>query len=113
MIDIVESCESERLEEVTDICDQILDELVCDIFGVAPLSEDERAIRQILNKIISESVEKASARKNSVILPAKTRKKHFSIFDEIPNKLLEKRGSGRQNVSAALASSNDNSKQLM
>ena len=63
----------------------VLDELVCDIFGVAPLSEDERTVRQILNEIIGESVEKASLRKKSVILPAKTRKKHFSIFDEIPD----------------------------
>ena len=109
MIDIVESCESERLEEVTDICDRVLDELVCDIFGVAPLSEDERAVRQILNEIIGDSVEKASVRKKSVILPAKTRKKHFSIFDEIPDELLEKRRSCRQNVSSGLASSNDNS----
>ena len=110
MMDIVESSESERMEEVTDICDRVLDELVCDMFGVAPLSEDERTVRHILSEIISDSVEKASVRKKSVILPAKTRqKKHFSIFDDIPDELLEKRRSCRQNVSSGLASSNDNS----
>ena len=109
MMDIVESSESERMEEVTDICDRVLDELVCDMFGVAPLSEDERTVRQILNEIVSDSVEKVSVRKKSVILPAKTRKKHFSIFDDIPDELLEKRRSCRQNVSSGLASSTDNS----
>ena len=107
MIDVVEASESELHEEVVDICDRLLDELVCDIFGVAPLSDDERAVRQVLNEIINESVEKASSRKRSVILPAKTKKKHFSIFDEIPEELLEKRRSCRQNV--AVTSSNDNS----
>ena len=109
MMDIVETSESEQREEATEICDRLLDELVCDMFGVAPLSEHERAVRQVINEIISESVEKASSRKRSVTLPAKTRKKHFSIFDEIPDELLEKRRSCRQNVSSAVASSNDNS----
>ena len=60
MMDIVETSESEQREEATDICDRVLDELVCDMFGVAPLSEHERAVRQVINEIISESVEKAT-----------------------------------------------------
>ena len=60
MMDIVETSESEQREEATEICDRLLDELVCDMFGVAPLSEHERAMRQVINEIISESVEKAT-----------------------------------------------------
>jgi len=112
MIDVVETSESERLEDVTDLCDRVLDEIVCDIFGVPPLSDDERCVRQVLNEIINESVDKAcSGRKKSVILPGKQKKKHFSIFDEIPEELLEKRRSCRQTASssAVVTSSNDNS----
>ena len=45
--------------QVVDTCDRLLDELVCEMFGVAPLSDDERAVRQVLGEIINESVEKA------------------------------------------------------
>ena len=47
-----------------------------------------------------------------MILPPKTRaapKKHFSIFDEIPEELLEKRRSCRQLLGSAVTSSADNS----
>ena len=53
-----------------------------------------------------------SNRSSSVILPPKTRaapKKHFSIFDEIPEELLEKRRSCRQLLGSAVTSSADNS----
>lgn len=74
MIYIDESCESERLEEFTDICDQVLDQLICDIFGVAPLSEDKRTVEQNFYEIINESADMASERKNI-----------FRIFDENPS----------------------------
>ena len=110
MVDIIEASEEERHEEALDICDRVVNELVCDLFGVAPLSDEESFVRQIISQLVNESVEKGNPRKKSVILPPKTKKKHFSIFDQIPDELLEKRRSGRQTFSsAAVNSSTDNS----
>ena len=69
----------------------------------------------VLLELVSESVEKrvaSSSRKKSVILPSKVKKKHFSIFDEIPEELLEKRRSCRNilsNQPTSLATSTDTS----
>ena len=90
MMDILEGDETERREEVWELCDTVLDEVVCDMFGVAPRTEEEKIVRSLLSELVSESVEKASTRKRSVVQSNKAKKKHFSIFDEIPEELLEK-----------------------
>ena len=107
MMDILEGDETERSEEVWELCDTVLDEVVCDMFGVAPRTEEEKIVRSLLSELVSESVEKASTRKRSVVQSNKAKKKHFSIFDEIPEELLEKRRSCRQNT--MIPSSGDNS----
>ena len=59
------------------------------MFGVKPLTEEEKIVKALVLEMVSESVEKGvapSSRKKSVILPPKGRKKHFSIFDEISPK---------------------------
>ena len=90
------------------MCDTVLDEIICDMFGVAPLTEEQKIVRSLITELVNESVEKASSRKKSVtIQSSKAKKKHFSIFDEIPEELLEKRRSCRQNP--MIPSSGDNS----
>ena len=109
MMDIIECDESERIEEVTELCDTVLDEMLCDMFGVMPRTEEEKIVQSLLADLVSESVEKASTRKRSVTVQSnKVKKKHFSIFDEIPEELLEKRRSCRQNT-MMIPSSGDNS----
>ena len=108
MMDIIECDESERGEETLELCDTVLDEIICDMFGVAPLTEEQKIVRSLITELLNESVEKASSRKKSVtIQSSKVKKKHFSIFDEIPEELLEKRRSCRQNP--IIPSSGDNS----
>ena len=69
------------------------------MFGVEPRTEPELLCRDLLPELAGEAVDRAGTRKKSVILPAKQKKKHFSIFDEIPEELLEKRRSSRNPVS--------------
>ena len=113
MMDIIEF--GEKGEEGAEICDTIIDEMLCSMFGVKPLTEEEKIVKALVLEMISESVEKGvapSSRKKSVTLPPKGRKKHFSIFDEIPEELLEKRRSCRNVLSsqpASLAASTDTS----
>ena len=85
MMDIVEC--GEKGEEGEEICETIVDEILCSMFGVRPLSEEEMVVKALVLELVSESVEKGVAptnKKKSVILPPKTKKKHFSIFEEIP-----------------------------
>ena len=108
MMDVIEFDESERSEETLELCDTVVDEILCDMFGVAPLTEEQKIVRSLITEMVNESVEKASSRKKSVtIQSSKVKKKHFSIFDEIPEELLEKRRSCRQNP--IMPSSGDNS----
>eukprot|EP00090_Calanus_glacialis_P013101 TRINITY_DN21726_c0_g1_i3.p1 TRINITY_DN21726_c0_g1~~TRINITY_DN21726_c0_g1_i3.p1 ORF type:complete len:2006 (+),score=827.87 TRINITY_DN21726_c0_g1_i3:94-6111(+) len=113
MMDIVEC--GEKGEEGVEICETIVDEILCGMFGVRPLTEEEKVVKALVLELVSESVEKGVAptiRKKSVILPPKTKKKHFSIFDEIPEELLEKRRSCRNVLASqptSLAASTDTS----
>ena len=86
-------------EEEVQLADTILGRLLCDMFGVEPRTEPELLCRDLLPELAGEAVDRAGTRKKSVILPAKQKKKHFSIFDEIPEELLEKRRSSRNPVS--------------
>ena len=76
---------------------------------------EEKVVKALVLELVSQNVEKGVAptnKKKSVILPPKTKKKHFSIFDEIPEELLEKRRSCRkvfESEPASPAASTDNS----
>jgi len=113
MIDKIECWDDS--EEIEYMCENIVDELICDMFGVKPLTTEQKIVKSLVSDIVNESVEKGVApnsRKKSVTLPPKPKKKHFSIFDEIPEELLEKRRSCRNvlpSQPASLATSTDTS----
>ena len=85
------------------------------MFGVAPDTEPEKIVKKLLGEVgyliapapisffllqvVDESVEAAEKwrKRSGVILQPNARpvKKHFSIFDEIPEELIEKRRSKR------------------
>ena len=71
MMDIVE-CE-EKGEEGAEICETIVDEILCDMFGVRPLTEEEKVVKALVLELVSESVEKGvvapTNKKKSLILP--------------------------------------------
>merc|ERR1719400_2760446 len=68
MMDVIECDESERGEEVLEMCDTVLDEIICDMFGVAPLTEEQKIVRSLITELVNESVEKACSRKKSVTI---------------------------------------------
>merc|ERR1719209_2802572 len=118
MIDIVEEDEDKEM-----MCEDILEELICDIFGVDPPTESQKIVRNLMGDIVDEAVETAEnlnkgRRRGGVILDSKGRpaKKHFSIFDEVPEDLIEKRRSTRKVLTGtqpSLANSADSSQEVI
>ena len=118
MIDIVEEDEDKEM-----MCEDILEELLCDYFGVDPPTESEKIVRNLMGDIVDEAVETAEnlnkgRRRGGVILDSKGRlaKKHFSIFDEVPEDLIEKRRSTRKVLTGtqpSLATSADSSQEVI
>ena len=52
MIDIIED-----EEDILMMCEDILDDVICEIFGVPPPTESEKIVKKVLNEIVDESVE--------------------------------------------------------
>jgi len=104
MIDIVEDREAidSQTEEVVEfVLDNIL-EGVCAALEEEEKTESEKISGDIIKELLNGlDYENGNKKKKSVIIAAPApKKKHFSIFDEIPEELIEKRRSarGRQQV---------------
>ena len=70
-MDIVEC--GEKGEEGVEICETIVDEILCNMCGVRPLTEE--VVKALVLELVSQNVEKGVAptnKKKSVILPPKT-----------------------------------------
>jgi len=108
MVDLVEDEEG-----VEAMAEELLEEVVCAMFGVAPPTEPQRIVARLLAELVDEAVETAGKwrRKGGLVLDSKGRpvKKHFSIFDEIPDELIEKRRSSRKAITSAQPSGGNSS----
>ena len=93
--DIIDVIEEE--EEVTAFIEDILEELLCNIFGVEPKSLSEKISGQIINEILYNVMEFKGSKKKSVVIESKPRvQRKPNPFDEIPDELIEKRRSSRK-----------------
>ena len=52
MIDIVEEDEDKEM-----MCEDILEELICDIFGVDPPTESQKIVRDVMGDIVDEAAD--------------------------------------------------------
>ena len=104
MIDMVEDD-----GDIEMMCEDILESVICNMFGVEPPTEPEKVAKGLVAELVEEAVEAAESRRvaRGATRPpggatrgpggaAKAAKKHFSIFDEIPEELIEKRRSSRK-----------------
>ena len=98
MVDIV----AEEEEEIDLLAQDILDEVLCNMFGVAPKTKAEKVAAFIVDELLGLVVDavdppKTASQKKSVIVEAKVReRKRASLFDQIPEELIEKRRSSRK-----------------
>ena len=109
--DIIDIIEEE--EEIVGFVDTLLDDLLCDMFGVEPKTMGEQISAQVVDELLSVVFEPSSGpppptKKKSVIIDAKPRERKRAAnnpMDEIPEELIEKRRSSRKSriaeVSAA------------
>ena len=121
--DLVLQAVTREDEDKEMMCEDILEELICDIFGVDPPTESQKIVRDVMGDIGDEAVETAEnlmkgRRRGGVILDSKGRpaKKHFSIFDEVPEDLIEKRRSTRKVLTGtqpSFANSADSSQEVI
>ena len=61
-------------------CETIVDEILCGMFGVRPLTEEEKVVKALVLELVSQNVEKGVAptnKKKSVILPPKAQEEVF------------------------------------
>ena len=92
IIDIIE-----EEEEIIAFCEEIVDEMVCDMFGVEPKPTSEKVASHIVDVLVSNIFDPSYNKKNSVVIEAKPReRKRANIMDEIPQELIEKRRSSRK-----------------
>ena len=103
IIDIIE-----EEEEIIACCEEILDEMLCDMFGVEPRPVSERVASHIVD-ILVDNVFDPVKKKSVTIEPKPRERKRVNAFDEIPQELIEKRRSSRKAKYQELAQSTETS----
>jgi len=103
MVDIIVADEQENNELLAR---DLLDDLLCSMFGVPPKSRAEKVAAGIIDDLLAHVVfvgaastaPRAAAKKSVIVEPKGARKRgaSSSIFDQIPEELIEKRRSSRK-----------------
>jgi hypothetical protein len=100
MVDIIVADEQEDNELLAR---DLLDDLLCSMFGVSPKSRAEKVAAGIIDDLLAHvvfvgSAPRAAAKKSVIVEPKGARKRgaSSSIFDQIPEELIEKRRSSRK-----------------
>jgi hypothetical protein len=103
MVDIIVADEQEDNELLAR---DLLDDLLCSMFGVSPKSRAEKVAAGIIDDLLAQVVcvgaastaPRAAAKKSVIVEPKGARKRgaSSSIFDQIPEELIEKRRSSRK-----------------
>jgi hypothetical protein len=103
MVDIIVADEQEDNELLAR---DLLDDLLCSMFGVSPKSLAEKVAAGIIDDLLAQVVcvgaastaPRAAAKKSVIVEPKVARKRgaSSSIFDQIPEELIEKRRSSRK-----------------
>ena len=123
MVDIVAAAEEEEEEDHEAVAQDLLDEVLCSMFGVQPKTRSEKVAAAILDDLLRQVVggggsagsgggTPRAAQKRSVVVEPKSReRKRASVFDMIPDELIEKRRSSRKTkllFESVLSSDNSN-----
>jgi hypothetical protein len=103
MVDIIVADEQEDNELLAR---DLLDDLLCSMFGLPPKSRAEKVAAGIIDDVLTHVVSvgaastapRAAAKKSVIVEPKGARKRgaSSSIFDQIPEELIEKRRSSRK-----------------